>query len=94
MHILSLFIQKRPQCSLLLEEVHYSLKSIMTVRLILLGFLLHLKDQLPVGGVPVYLYILKWSRSKSQKFSQLRRENGELLQEVETTIMIWYLLHE
>ena len=59
------------------------------VSLILLGFLLHWKDQRPVGGVPVYSQI---SRSKSQQFSQLSivlglQENCELLQEVETTVV-------
>ena len=58
------------------------------VRLILLGSLLHWKNQLPVGGVPVYSQM---SRSKSQ-FSQLSlvlglQENGELLPEVETTMV-------
>ena len=38
------------------------------MRLIFLGFLLHWKDQLPLGGDQ---YILKWSRSKSQQFSHL-----------------------
>ena len=38
------------------------------MRLILLGSLLHWKNQLPVGGVPVYSQM---SRSKSQQFSQL-----------------------
>ena len=59
------------------------------VRLILLGFLLHWKNQLPVGGVAVYSQM---SRSKSQQFSQLSivlglQENCELLQEVETTMV-------
>ena len=59
------------------------------MRLILLGSLLHWKNKLPVGGVPVYSQI---SRSKSQQFSQLSlmlglQENCELLQEVETTMV-------
>ena len=59
------------------------------MRLILLGSLLHRKKQLPVGGVPVYSQM---SRSKSQQFSQLSlvlglQENGELLQEVESTMV-------
>ena len=59
------------------------------MRLILLGFFLHWKNQLHVGGVPVYSQM---SRSKSQQFSQLRfvlglQENGELLHEVETTMV-------
>ena len=29
------------------------------MRLILLGFLLHLRDQLPVGGVSIYSQMLK-----------------------------------
>ena len=57
------------------------------VRLILLGFL-HWKNQLPVGGLS-YSQI---SRNKSLQFSQLSivlglQENGELLQEVETTMV-------
>ena len=59
------------------------------MRLILLGTQFHWKKQLPVGGVPVYSQM---SRSKSQQFSQLSivlglQENGELLQEVETTMV-------
>ena len=63
------------------------------MRLILLGSLLHWKDQLPVGGMPVYSQM---SRGKSQQFSQLTivlgivlglQENGEFLQEVETTMV-------
>ena len=59
------------------------------MRLILLGSLLHWKKQLPVGGVPVYSQM---SRSKAHQFSQLSlvlglHENGELLQEVETTMV-------
>ena len=59
------------------------------MRLILLGSLLHWKKQLPVGGVPVNSQM---SRSKSQHLSQLSivlglQENGELLQEVETTMV-------
>ena len=66
------------------------------MRLILLGSLLHWKNQLPVGGVPVYSQM---SRSKSQQFSQLSivlglQENGELLQEVETTYDLVGLLHK
>ena len=38
------------------------------MRLILLGYLLKWKNQLPVGGVPVYSQM---SRSKSQQFHQL-----------------------
>ena len=58
------------------------------MRLILLGSLLHWKNQLPGGGMPVYFQM---SRSKSRQFSQLSimlnlQENGELLQEVETTM--------
>ena len=57
------------------------------MRLILLVFLLHWKDQLPVGGVPVYSQVVK-----SQQFSQVGgmlglQENCELLQEVETTMV-------
>ena len=59
------------------------------VRLILLGSLLYWKKQLPVGGVPVYNQM---SKSKSPQFSQLGvmlglQDNGELLQEVETTMV-------
>ena len=59
------------------------------MRLILLGSLLRWKNQLPVGGVPVYSQM---SRSKSHQFSQLGlvlglQENCELLQEVETTMV-------
>ena len=59
------------------------------MRLILLGSLLHWKNQLPVGGVSVYSQM---SRSKALQFSQLSvvlglEENGELLQEVETTMV-------
>ena len=55
-HILSLFMTKRPWCSLFLsalfsQEYH--------VRLILLGFILHWKDQLPVGGLTVYSQMVK-----------------------------------
>ena len=57
------------------------------MRLILLGSLLHWKNQLPVDGVPVYS---EMSRSKAHQFSQLSimlglQENGE---------PPWYLLHE
>ena len=56
--------------------------------LILLGSLLHWKNQLSVGGMPVDSQM---SRSKSQQFSQLSivlglQEKCELLQEVETTM--------
>ena len=59
------------------------------MRLILVGSLLHWKNQLPVGGMPVYSQI---SRSKSQQFTQLSivlglKENCELLQEVETNMV-------
>ena len=59
------------------------------MRLILLRSLLHWKNHLPVGGMPVYFQM---SRSKSQQVSQLiivlgLQENGELLQEVETTMV-------
>ena len=59
------------------------------MRLILLGFLLCWKNQLPVAGVPVYSQM---SRSKSQQFSQLSvmlgsQQNGEVFQEVETTMV-------
>ena len=51
------------------------------MRLILLGFLLHCKDQLCVGGGPVYSQM---GKNKSQQFSQLSvifglQENSELL---------------
>ena len=56
------------------------------MRLILLGSILHWKDQLPVGGVPVYSQM---SKSKSQQFSIVLglQENCEHLQEVETTMV-------
>ena len=59
------------------------------MRLILLGSLLHWKEQLPVGGVSVYSQM---SKSKSQQFSQLSivlglHENCEILQEVEITMV-------
>ena len=56
------------------------------MRLILLGSLLRGKNQLPVGGVPVYSQM---SRSKSRQLSIVLglQENCELLQEVETTMV-------
>ena len=56
------------------------------MRLILLGFLLHWKDQLPVGGVPVHSQMVKKQVSKLSLMLGLR-ENGELLQEVETAMV-------
>ena len=40
------------------------------MRLILLGFLLHWKDQLPVGGVPVHSQMVKKQVSAIQAIEQ------------------------
>ena len=47
------------------------------MRLILLRFLLHWKDQLPVGGVPVYSQMVKKQASAIQliaRYVRLTRE--------------------
>ena len=47
------------------------------MRLILLGFLLHWKDQLPVGGMPVYSQMVKKQVSAIQpieRYVRLTRE--------------------
>ena len=59
------------------------------MRLILPGFILHWKNQLPVGGMPVYSQMVKKQISATQPIEhcvRLKKDNGELLQEVETTM--------
>ena len=49
------------------------------MRLILLGFLLHLKDQLPVGGMPIYSQMVKKQVSAIQpieRYVRLTRETS------------------
>ena len=59
------------------------------MRRILLGFLLHWKDQLPEGGVPVYPRMVKKQVSVIQTIEHYVRlqVDGELLQEVESTMV-------
>ena len=59
------------------------------MRLILLGFLLHWKDKLAVGGVQVYSQMVKKEVSAIQPLGVVLglQENCELLQEVETTMV-------
>ena len=61
------------------------------MRLILLASLLHWKDQLPVDGMPVNSQMVKRQGSSILPIKHYVRltlqENGELLQEVETTMV-------